>query len=291
VDATTPTLVSSSDFVLLTALLQTILRIPATQQATHQIASIIANTSLVRYSISLYSWSDSLSPGASDPVYGELSILFLLTLSSIPLVAQQMAVEGVLSSLSSANISQYLRKPGGKGPFSSPARIHSIWTRGFLALCLNLLEHVGPGIAAEVSAFLNSFPTQLARATSDLNPALQPSMREPHAGSVTLALAAEVHSLALLASIVEGIKMAGASIGIVPTEVPSVAIDRARVGDEVAAALRNRRALAERIVPASERDVVSARMAGSGGASSLLENQVWEELEGVGTCFAAAGGG
>ena len=113
---------SPADFVLLTALLQHILRVPGMSSAHSSIAAIFADAGTVRYAMSLYSWSDQLGSGSetNDPIYGELSILFLLELSSIPLIAEQMAVASILSRISSANLSGYLRKSAGKGPFDEP---------------------------------------------------------------------------------------------------------------------------------------------------------------------------
>ena len=283
----TASVVGPSDFVLLTALLQTVLRIPATQAANHQVASIIANTGLMRLGVSLYSWSDSLSHDSSDPIYGELSILFLLTLSTLPMVAQHLAVDGILSHLSSANLSTYYRHPSGKGPFETPLRLHSIWTRGILPLCLNLLEHVGPGIASEVSSFLNSFPQQLRRAEADLSvSSTAPSIRNPHAGSLTLTLGAETHSLALISTVIERLRAAGPAIGVVASEIPSLDYDRVVVKEEIGGALRSRRALRERIVPVGEREGVWARAKSeTSGSETVLEERIVAELEGARDCL------
>ncbi|GAB7340155.1 hypothetical protein MBLNU457_6633t3 [Dothideomycetes sp. NU457] len=287
VDDGTASIVGPSDFVLLTALLQTVLRIPAIQAANHQVASIIASTGLLRLGVSLYSWSDSISPDSSDPIYGELSILFLLTLSTLPMVAQHLAVEGILSHLSSANLSAYYRQTSGKGPFDSPQRLHSIWTRGILPLCLNLLEHVGPGIASEVSSFLNSFSQQLRRAEADLSvSSTAPSIRNPHAGSLTLNLAAETQSLALISTVLERLRTAGPAIGVVGSEIPPLAYDRSVVKEEIVGALRSRRALRERIVPVGEREGAWARAKSeSSGSETVLEERVVVELEGARDCL------
>ena len=225
-----------------------------------------------------------------DSIYAELSILFLLSLSSVPLVAEQMAVAGILSHLSAANISQYLRRPPhGKDPFDSPARMHAVWTRGLLPLCLNLLEHVGPGIAAEVAGFLNSFPAQLRRLESDLSTSpAQPSPRNPHAGSITLSLAAEAHSLALLAAVIERLKLAGPAVGVVASEIQSIGIERGSLRDAVEGCLRSRRALRDRIVPLGEREVAWAwRKVGDSGAESVLEERVVAELQDALECLSA----
>ncbi|CBX98845.1 similar to nucleoporin (Nup184) [Plenodomus lingam JN3] len=151
-----PSSVLPADFALLTALLQRILAIPEMSKWQSQAALLFANHNTTRYATSLFSWADKLTVnhnGVQDPVYGELSILFLLSLSSIPALAETMAVDGVLSQLNTANITCYFRRAGGMGPFDTPARMHSIWTKGVLPLCLNLLLSVGPPIAAEISSF------------------------------------------------------------------------------------------------------------------------------------------
>lgn len=283
-----PASVQPSEFVLLTALLQTILRIPSIAAVHQQIGLIFADASMIRLATSLYSWSDSLAdPATLDPIYGEIGILFLLSLSTVQLLAEQMAVEGVLSHLSSANITQYLRKSNGKGPFDNPVRMHDIWTRGLLPLCLNLLEAVGPPIAMEIASFVNSFPAQLERAQSDLQN-VAPSMRHPHAGAVTLGLASEIHSLALLSLIIERLKAMGPAAGVVSAEIPSLIFDRVAVKEEVEGMLRSRRSLRERITPVGEREAEWARAKADRvgtGAESRLEEKIVVELEAVVDCL------
>lgn len=281
--------VEPTDYVLLTALLQSIVRVPGMTGAHASLAAISANSGTIRYATSLYSWADQLAAvsGAGDPIYGELSILFLLELSSIPLLAEQMAVEGVLSRISSANLSKYLRKVGGKGAFDEPSRMFSMWSRGMLPLCLNLLEAVGPPIAAEVGAFLNSFPEQLDRAVTDLENK-QPTLRDPYAGNVTLGMATETHSLSLISLILERLKAVGPAAGINPDQVPSLDYDRAAVKEEVEAMLKGPKALRERVLPVGERELgwVKQKSSAAGQSeSSRLEERIVAELEAAMVCL------
>ncbi|KAF4554989.1 Nucleoporin NUP188-like protein [Elsinoe fawcettii] len=277
------TLAQPSDFVLLTALLQSLFRVPSTLTVHRQIAGIVADTSLIRYATSLYSWSDTLTP--SDPgTYGEIATLFLLSLSTIPQVAELIATDSVLSSLSQANISSHLRatrpsKASGCGPFDFPSRLHGIWSRGILPLLLNIISAVGPGIAPEISGFLNSFPAQLRRCEEEILAPLQPSVRDPYRGCITLNLAAEAHSLALIGSVIEGLRQQGAAIGVDAGEIQEVAFDRKKVGEAVAGLLRNRRGLGERIVAIGEREEGLRRR--RQGEGDMLEEKVVGELQGV----------
>jgi nuclear pore complex protein Nup188 len=283
-----PESVQPADFVLLTALLQSILRIPGIASAHSAIATGCADAGTLRYATSLYSWSDRLvTPDSVDPVYGELAILFLLELSSISFIAEQMAVEGVLSRLSSANLSHYLRNMNGKGPFDEPVRVFAIWSKGILPLCLNLLEAVGPPIAAEIGAFLNSFPAQLRRAETDLENK-QPSLRHPYAGCLTLGLASETHSLSLISLILERLRTVGASSGASAAEIPSLEFDRVNAKEQVEAILRTRRNLRDRIMPVGERETEWARQKPAVAAKDIenkLEERVVDEFEAALICL------
>lgn len=264
-----PSSITPSDFALLTALLQRIIVIPEMSTSQAQIALLFANSNTLRYATSLFSWSERLLLDTSnngipdDPLYGELSILFLVTLSSIKAFAETMAVEGVLSQLNAANIMNYFRKSGGMGPFDAPVRCHSIWSRGILPLCLNLLVAVGAPIAAEVSSFLNAYPEQLQRSGNALNSRYQ--------SKITLNLASETHSLALISTVIEGVRTAGVSMGVQPGDIAPLAWDRENVKEDIEGWLPNSRAaLVDRIV---------------GDGTRAYEEKVMQEIEAAGMCL------
>lgn len=265
-----------ADFALLTALLQAILAVPGINSVYTLLSDIIASSSIVRGTLSLYSWSDQLG---DDPVYGEIAVTFLLALSQIRPVAMHMALEGILTQLASANLSNYFRKPGGKGPFDSPARMYGIWTEGFLPLCLNLLDTVGPPITAEVGGFLNSFSEQLRRAEKALVNET-PSPRNPHAGAVTLGVAMEANSLGMIKTVLSSDAARGAAEGINASDIPELEYDAESVKGAAEGLLRGKRGLAERLVPVGsleERWAGSAE--GAAGGESLLLKKVEKELQ------------
>ncbi|GME57891.1 Nucleoporin [Neofusicoccum parvum] len=281
---------SPSDFVLISALLSAILRIPGMNVLAGEINLLFSNANTIRHAISLFTWADQLAVDG-DPIYGELSILFLLELSSILPMAETLAVEGVLSRLSTANLVNYYRKPRGMGPFDNPPRLFSIWTRGILPLCLNLLDAVGAPVAAEVSAFLNQFPEQLARASAALNPRNAPTAKDPNAGAVSLGAASEAHSLALVAVVLDRFRAdSAAAAGVNPQDILPLNWDRAGVKEDVEGWLQGRRGLRDRLVPTNERELelVKQRAAG-GGAESRLEERVVVELTGALECLNDGG--
>ncbi|CAI6332725.1 unnamed protein product [Periconia digitata] len=281
-----PDSVTPSDFALLTALLQRIIAIPEMSKFQTQAALLFANNNTVRYATSLFSWSDRLTlsngNGVADPVYGELSLLFILSLSSLHSLAETMAVEGILSQLNTANLMNYYRRNHGMGPFDSPYRLHSIWTKGILPLCLNLLLSVGAPIAGEISSFLNQFPEQLQRSSNALN------SRYPT--KITLSIASETHSLALLSSILDNFRAQGPRLGIQASDVPALEWDRENVKEDIEGWMARKGALRERVVidAGQEREGVEQRVLSELVAAGACLG--WKSGSGA-TGGAVAGGG
>lgn len=274
-----PSSVSPSDFALLTALLQRIIAVPEMSKWQAQAALLFANNNTMRFATSLFSWSDRLTinhNGIDDPIYGELSILFLLSLSSIPALAETMAVDGILSQLNTANIMSYFRRAGGVGPFDNPTRMYSIWTKGLLPLCLNLLLSVGAPIASEISNFLNQYPEQLLRASSSIASSARITPTK-----ITLSTASELHSLALLSSIVEDVRRQGPKLGIQSNEVALLDWDKEGVKEDLESWLGRKGALRERVVPCDEREGEMAGKRSNDTEGNMLEQRVVAELEGA----------
>ena len=287
---TTMALAEPGDFALLTALLQALLSVRGVSAVHHQVADVVANASLVRGALSLYSWSDQLAEVMDqDPIYGEVSIVFLLALSTIRPVAEQIALTGALAQLSSANLSNYYRKPGGKGPFAEPRRIFAIWAEGLLPLCLNLLDAVGPPVAADVSAFLNSFSEQLKRAETSLE-MREPSRQHPHAGAITLGLVSEAHSLYFIAQILASDTARGAAEGINAADVPQLEYDYKNVREDAAGLMRQKTSLASRVVAVGEREEEwRVTGAGVGGMDNKLLSMIVREVSGLVKMFGGGG--
>ncbi|KAF2185728.1 hypothetical protein K469DRAFT_631610 [Zopfia rhizophila CBS 207.26] len=277
-----PESVFPADFALITAILQIILSIPEMANWHAQAALLFSNSNTIRYATSLFSWSDRLTisnNGVDDPIYGELSLLFILSLSSMQVLAETMAVEGILSQLNTANLMNFYRRPGGVSPFDTPSRLFSIWTKGILPLCLNLLDSVGPPIAGEISAFLNQFPEQLKRASNSLN--------SRTANKITLLIASEAHSLALIADILESNRAQGPRLGIQAGDIPVLDWDKENIKEDIEGWMARKGALRERIVVADESEAVlfNKKLQGD-GAENMLEERVLRELDAAGDCLA-----
>lgn len=276
-----PTLVHPSDFSLITAILRSVLHIPSLSRNTAHLISAFSDSQTARCASTLLSWADQLATDG-DPIYGELSILFLLEMSSVPALAESLAVEGVISHILSTNLIRVLQSRAF-GPFDQPARMYGIWVRGVIPLLLNLIHAVGPPLAPEVSAALNQFPNQLARASNTFTSSPRTSAKDP-TGYITLTMVSEALTLSLIVTILQTFREAGASAAVIPSEIEEVKWNREQVKEEVEGWLQRRGALSEKIVPCDEKEERWSKqrpVSEAGGKDNRLEERVFEEMQGV----------
>lgn len=287
--------VMPEDLTLLTAILQACLSLPDMEQCHTQILNIMSSYDVLHVATSLFSWSHKLAAsagksssandnagGGEDPVYAELSILFLLELSSVPVVAEQLACDGLLAQISTAQIANVMRRSKIVGPFADSAvaqRCYSVWARALLPLLLNLLTALGQSVAPEVAYLLNQFPG-LMRAATDRFDAPSTS-RTGGAGTgqqnfLALVAIEEASSLAMLTRILEVARAQRAR------EVPEVEWDGAGLLENVEYWLSSRRMLRERLIPLGARES-EWRVTKSAvqGCETLLEERAIRGLEGL----------
>jgi nuclear pore complex protein Nup188 len=109
---------------------------------------------------------------------------------------------------------------------------------------------------------------------------------------MTLGIASETHSLALISLVVEKYRAAGASMGILERDVPQLAWDVRAAKEDVDDWVNGTVTYADRVVPANERDAVLARQAPlnkESGLQNRLEERVFEELRMALGCLNANG--
>lgn len=265
------------DLALLTAILQACLSLPTIERSQVQILNIMASHNCMYAATSLFSWADKLSI-QGDPVYGELSVLFLLELSVLPLLAEQMACDGILSNLLSANLTKYMLKtnvsPDADAPLSQ--RCYGIWTKGLLPIMLNFLTALGGTVAVEVAYVLNQF-SHLLRSSVDRFEAPGASRTQtrtaPH--YITLVASSEINSLALLTRILSGLRQN------THPDIPNVEWDAPAVLENIEFWLSSERLLKERLLPLGPREQEWRTMKPDGMEDSLLETKVKSQLEAV----------
>ena len=272
----------AADFALVIAILRACLNFPSIERHASQLCLQFTDNQMSRYASTLLSWSDRLAVSTNhDPVYGELSVHFLLELSNVPTLAEMLASEGLLTHISGTNLIKYFRRAKGIGPFDSPRRMYNIWSRGILPLFLNILDAVGGPIVSEIAATLNEFPDQLSRASNTFDTKSKPTIQEPTAGYITLSMVSEAQSLASLTLILDTFREAGPSAGVDPTEIPQFKWDRNQVKEDLKSWMQRRGALRARIVPINEKEEELMRQPAkstSSSAENRLEEKVVEEL-------------
>ncbi|KAI5794884.1 nucleoporin subcomplex protein binding to Pom34-domain-containing protein [Pyronema domesticum] len=157
-----PDTANPADIALVTGILQAALRIKDINEIHTGLANHLHENQTIRAATTLFSWADQLASADGDPVYGELAVLFLLELSSVPVIAEQLALENVLELLMSSTLATRIAV-GGITPHNNP-RLHAIWSRGLLPLALNLLANIGTRYGREIVTFLKYFEAQLRTA-------------------------------------------------------------------------------------------------------------------------------
>lgn len=275
------------DFALLTAILQSALQVKNVDRLFEHIVYHIADNDTARLATSLFSWADQRTV-AGDPVYGELSMSLLVKLSTIPMLAEHLAVETVLARISTSRLSTFMRQSKGFGPFDPVPRLYSIWTGGILPLCLNLLYHV-MRTAPEVAGFLNQFEGQLTRSAESFA-----ATRAVSASGVastrrlTLSMVSEAYSLALISFILTRFRQAGASIGVDAQAIQELKWDKAQVKEDIEELLERKQSLRARIVATSDKELELARQKpvdAASGAENRLEEKITSELKATLVCL------
>ncbi|GAP90039.2 putative Nup188p-like protein [Rosellinia necatrix] len=272
--------ISTSDVLLINAILQACLCIPGMDQSQTQILNIMAAHDAIQAAVSLYSWADKLAE-KGDPVYGEVALLFLLELSALPLVAEQLACDGLLDRITSASLATYLRRPN-VSPFADsvgPQRCYSIWAKGIVPILLNMLSALGATIAPEVAYVLNQFPG-LMQSSIDRFDGPGDSQRRGRQDTafITALSVSEIQCLALITQLLGALRANNAR------DIPAVEWDSAALLENVDWWIDHRKVLRERLVTLGPREAEWKSMPASDadkkrGSESVLETKVVEQLE------------
>lgn len=270
--------VAPEDLALLTAILQACLSLPNMDQSQTQVLNIMSEHRALHAATSLYSWADRLAD-QGDPIYGELSMIFLLELSALPLIAEQMACDGILSNILSANLTKFMLKSNLTPYSDSPVvqRCFGIWSKGLLPLMLNLLTALGATVAPEIVYVLNQFP-HLLESSVDRFEAPGASRTQSRASPhyLTLVAISEVHSLALLTKVLAALRVNN------NRDIPDVEWDSATLLENVDFWLSTKKLLKERLMPLGQREIDWRGMKSiTGSYDSLLEEKAVAQLDAI----------
>ncbi|AOW07135.1 nucleoporin subcomplex protein binding to Pom34-domain-containing protein [Yarrowia lipolytica] len=123
-----------------------------------QFALKIQDTGSIRSLLSLYSYSQEI-----DPVFGELTLLFLLELLQNDQLSEQVVLNGLVGALTEAPISREIQKGS-----LHQGRLYYIWIRGILPIMLTVLVRLGGRISPEITMLLSFFQLQIETAIRNL---------------------------------------------------------------------------------------------------------------------------
>lgn len=272
--------VNGMDIILIVRMCETILSLGHMSELSTQMSERLLASSTTRAATQLYACSHLLTSEeiGGEPIYAEPSMKLMASISTLPMIAEEMAVEGILSRMLTARVTQVLQKVSN-GVSHVDTRPHCqllyrIWSEGILPLTLNLLHGVRGQIVSEVSSFLNQFPSQLSKASSAF------SRRADQ--RITLSLSKEAATLALIAYALDTYRSAGPSAAIDPSSVLSLeGYDEHRkvLGENISELVGlTKGALKERIVPLDERELAWYK-------DDTLTNKVLAELQSALLCL------
>lgn len=269
-------MVLPEDLALINAILQACLCLSGMDEFASEILNIMISEDVGQVALSLFSWGDKLAV-KGDPVYSELSILFLLQLSNVPAIAEHLASDGLLAQLTSASITAYIQGPN-VSPFAEDVgsqRCYDIWAKGLLPLLLNVLSApgLGPNIATEVAYVLNQFPNLLKSSVERIEAPGMSRTAVRGAHYVTLLGVSEINSLALLTRILGGYRTN------FNHEIPEVPWDAGTVLECVDYWLTTRKVLGERLLPLGQREADWRATKTAMEGVSMLEAKVVSLLE------------
>lgn len=267
------------DVALITAILQACISMPGMDQCQTQILNIMASHDALHVATSLYSWADKLAVNG-DPIYGELSLMFLLELSTLPTIAEQLACDGLLGHIVSSSLANHMRR-SNVSPFADVVgaqRCYTVWAKAILPLLLNILIALGTTIAPEVAFVLNQFPTLLESSVQRFEaPGLSRTASRKSGQYVTLLAASEVHSLALLTRVLAALRVNN------NRDIPEIKWDAGTLVENVDFWLSRPKVLRERLLPLGQREAEWRGMKPDGAvaAGAQIENKLEEKVVGM----------
>jgi len=100
-----------------------------------------------------------------QPIFAELALQFMVTLSSAPRIPEQLAVAGMLAAVMESPISSILQSTDIRAPQN--LILHRIWTRGVLPIIFCLLQSLGLRILHDAVAFLRLYEHQIQSAFTE----------------------------------------------------------------------------------------------------------------------------
>lgn len=140
------------------AIAQRIMDLCGKDSITPELCKKLVDHRSLETAVRLYATSHQLSVN-DQPIFAELSLQYMVTLSLEPLVAEQLAVAGIIGVIMESPISSILQTQDIRAPQLHV--LHRVWTRGILPIIFNLLQSLGSRILRDTVAFLRLYEHQI----------------------------------------------------------------------------------------------------------------------------------
>lgn len=149
------------DMVQITMILRKCLDINGVSSLYGNLALLMSDTECDRSVMSLFSYSLELqfNGKGGDATFGEYALLYLLEWLRIDVMADRFVSNGLFGVLLESPISKLIQEGGIKPTVDS--RLHAVWSKGILTICLELLRQLGSRIIPEMITFVNFFYGQI----------------------------------------------------------------------------------------------------------------------------------
>lgn len=147
------------DLYLLISLFKGLVAAKPPASFTSKMSIMLVDFGTLKAILNVYSSSHLLKIN-NEPLFADLTLVFILELVSVDTIAEQLISSGLFSTLIQSPISLVIEE-GGIFVQTAP-RYHNIWSNGLLAIILTLLSKFGARLLPEICVFVNYFTKQIA---------------------------------------------------------------------------------------------------------------------------------
>lgn len=146
------------DLHLILSILKVFMQLRTSQDLHHTMAQLAVDNGTIKALLNLFSYAHLVEVN-DEPVFAQLSLMFIQQFLQIDLIAQQLFTTGLLVVLVQSTISQPIRK-GGVSIQATP-QYHGIWSSGLLPIFIGLLTKLGPNILSELLLAIQAYKAQI----------------------------------------------------------------------------------------------------------------------------------
>lgn len=149
------------DIIQITMILRKCLNINGVSSLYGNLRLLMSDTECDRAVMSLFSYSLDLKVNGKtgDAIYAEYSLLYLLEWLKVDIMADRFVSNGLFGVITESPVSKLIQE-GGIRP-SVDSRLHIVWNKCILTICLELLKLLGSRIMPEMLTFIHFFQGQI----------------------------------------------------------------------------------------------------------------------------------